>query len=235
MTNATREPVLFLIATPIGNLGDISQRAITTLREADLVLAEDTRAYRKLASFFSIETKCLSYYEHNELGRTSQVVKLFLEEGVSVALISEAGTPAISDPGYRLINECHNLGIRVSTVPGPCAAIAALSMSGFGGSKFYFEGFLPKKKGKKKKALEACVDRDVATIIYESPHAIIATLEHLEELDPQREIFAARELTKIHEEGLRGKAGDLLSKLGEKTKIRGEFVVVVLPRNKNGI
>ena len=229
MRDAARNAVLFLVATPIGNLGDMSSRAISTLKEVDLVLAEDTRAYRKLASAFSIDTKCLSYYEHNEDRRTAQILKLLLEEDARIALISEAGTPAISDPGYKLINECHNSGVRVYAIPGPCAAVAALSISGFGGGKFYFEGFLSKKKGKKRRALQACLDRDVASIIFESPYGFVDTLRQLDELDPKRDIFIARELTKIYEEGLRGKAEELLSRFEEERKIRGEFVIVILP------
>jgi 16S rRNA (cytidine1402-2'-O)-methyltransferase len=222
----TNSGTLFIVATPIGNLEDFSTRAIKTLNSVDLIIAEDTRTSRKLAQRFDIKTHISSYHEHNEQRSAPQLIEM-LKSGKSIALISDAGTPTISDPGYVLIKSCSEQGIKVSPIPGPCAAIAALSCSGFETNQFLFAGFPPIKKGKKRKFLEKCLDYDMTVIIYESPYKIIKTLEDIVSIDAQREIVIGRELTKIYEENLRGSAQEILAILKERTQIKGEFVLLI--------
>ena len=226
-----RDPVqqqgtLFVVATPIGNLKDISARAISVLCAADLVLAEDTRKFRILAAEFDIQTPCLSYHDHNEIERAKSALEILLA-GQSVALISEAGTPTISDPGYRLLQMCHEHRIPVCAIPGPCAAIAALSISGFPLHRFVFAGFLPQKPGKKRAAVADAIASGTTTVFYESPHRIVRTLELITEAAPQCEVLIAREMTKIHEEILRGPALMVTEALRARSAIKGEIVLVL--------
>lgn len=227
---------LSVVATPIGNLGDMTARAADTLRNADLVLAEDTRSFRVLADRFGITVPVQSYHEHNEQRRTREIVPR-IESGERIALVSEAGTPTISDPGYRLVRACREAGIEVSAVPGPCAAIAALSVSGFETDRFAFLGFLPLKHSRRVSALRYALDCGLTTIFYESPFRIVKTLEALAALEPRREIFLARELTKIYEETLRGEAQQVLQDLSSRPKIKGEFVLIIraLGRHHTGV
>jgi 16S rRNA (cytidine1402-2'-O)-methyltransferase len=221
-----QQGILFLVATPLGNLEDLAPRALRILMQADLILAEDTRSFGVLKKRFAIETKAISYHDHNEATRTPQLLSL-LKSGQTLAMVSEAGTPTISDPGYRLVSACHEQGITVSTVPGPCAAVAALSISGFETHAFTFEGFLPQKSGKKGSTLREALDRPHPTIFYESPHRLIKTLELLAALDSKREIFVARELTKLHEETLRGTSQEILASLHQRPQVKGEIVLIV--------
>lgn len=217
---------LYIVATPIGNLRDMSPRAIATLQGVTRIYAEDTRSFRKLAQQFGIATEVRSYHEHNE--RTlGPMIASELAAGEAFALVSDAGTPAISDPGYRLIASCQELGVSVFTIPGPCACIAAISICGFETDRFYFEGFLPQKPGKKKTALQEAIERDCLTAFYESPHRILQTLETIAALDSEREVAVGRELTKMHEELLRGTAEHVRQQLIDRQSVRGEFVLLI--------
>lgn len=217
---------LFVVSTPIGNLSDFTERAKETLRNVDLVLAEDTRKFQILANSFSLNKSATSLHEQNEKQVYPKIIAL-LKEGKNVALTTEAGTPVISDPGFRLIRACHENKIAVKTVPGACAAIAALSISGLPPDKFLFLGFLPTKSGKRKAALSEALEMGVTFVCYESPHRILDTLNDLNELSPQRKIFIGRELTKIHEEGVQASASEMLALFIERTGIKGEIVLVV--------
>jgi len=217
---------LYVVSTPIGNLNDICPRAIETLKSVSLILCEDTRTFKRLASHFSIETKLLSYHDHNEVERSKQIIEL-LEQGESIALVSDAGTPTISDPGYRIINACHENNYQVSPVPGPSAIIAALSCSGFETHKFVFGGFLPIKEGKRKSTLEEALNYESTSIFYESPYRIVKSLKTLSSLEPKREIVVARELTKKFEEITRGEASVLMEDYSKRPKIKGEFVLLI--------
>ena len=211
-----------MVSTPIGNLKDITIRAIEVLKSVDLILCEDTRHAKKFLSHYSIDKPLLSYFEGNEKKRAEEVLKL-LKEGKEIALISDAGTPAISDPGYRLIRAAREENIEVIPVPGPSAAIAALSVSGLPTDRFLFEGFLPKKEGRRKRRLEELAQFEGSIIIYESPYRIKRTLREILEIMGDRRVFIAREMTKIHEEYLFG----WLSEVMDRVKEKGEFVIVV--------
>jgi len=217
---------LYVVATPIGNLGDMTFRAIETLRQVDCVLAEDTRTFRKLAQHFSIETDCLSYHDHNERSRATQLLK-DLRLGKSFALVSDAGTPTISDPGYQLVKTCRENGIKVVSVPGACSAIAALSTTGFEIHAFLFLGFLPIKPGKRRQTLTEALTEGRTFVLLESPHRLEKTLELLEELAPERELAVCRELTKLHEESVVGTPADLRADLKKRNAFRGEIVLVI--------
>lgn len=230
----TSSGTLYVVATPIGNLSDFSARAKETLQQVSLICCEDTRVFGKLAQHYGISAPKLSYHEQNEASRVSETVSK-LEQGLDVALVSDAGTPGISDPGYRLVRACRKAGINVTSVPGASACISALSISGLPTDRFYFEGFLPVKKGKKETCLQTLLDLDVSAICYESPHRIEHTLETLEKLAPTREIFLARELTKLHEETLFGTPREVLDALlapeagTQKRVVRGEVVLIIAP------
>ncbi len=220
----TKTGKLYIVATPIGNLGDLSPRAVEVLRGADLIAAEDTRNTLKLLNHFQIGTPMTSYHEFNRFEKAEELVKKLLE-GSSIALVSDAGTPCISDPGQVLAKRCHECGIPVSPVPGPSAAIAALSASGFASSRFVFEGFLPpKKQAKERREMLKRLENETGTIIlYEAPHHLKAALEDLAEtLGGGRRICLCRELTKLHEE-------IVICTLKEamQTAPRGEYVLVI--------
>ena len=220
---------LYVVATPIGNLKDITLRALEVLKEVPVIACEDTRRALKLLSHFQISgKKLIPYHEHNEKESAEKVVKL-LKDGTSVALISDAGTPTISDPGYRLVRKAWEEGIRVVPVPGPSAVIAALSASGLPTDKFLFFGFLPRKEAKLKEALKEIVSYPFTVVAYESPHRVERTLEVLSEVSPDRPIVVARELTKLNEEFIRGKPEEVLKKLVEGGKVKGEFVLLFPP------
>ena len=223
---AINSGTLYVVATPIGNLGDMSFRAVDTLRQVDCVLAEDTRSFRKLAQHFSIETECQSYHDHNERSRASQVLSE-LRLGKSFALVSEAGTPTISDPGYHLVKTCRENQIPVVAIPGACSAIAALSTTGFEIHAFLFLGFLPLKPGKRRQTLTEALSEGRTFVLLESPHRLERTLELLNELAPEREIAVCRELTKIHEESVIGTAAAVLADLSKRNALRGEIVLVI--------
>ncbi len=222
-----KEGILYVIGGPIGNLEDITLRAIKVLNELDLLLCEDTRRTRILLNKYGISLKTLSYNEHNENKRIPQVLDM-LAQGLKIGIMSNAGTPAISDPGYRLIREARLKGFKVSPIPGPSAVIAALSVSGLPTDSFVFEGFLPRRKEKRRKKLEQLAKEKRTVIIFESVHRIEKLLDELAEIFGDREVAIARELTKIHEEVLFGKLPDIR---GQLTNLKGEFVIMVRGRD----
>jgi len=216
---------LFVVATPIGNLEDITFRAVRILSEADLIAAEDTRHTKILLAKYNINTPMTSYHKFNIKAKTPHLIN-FLKEGKNVALVSDAGTPGISDPGYEIIRESVNQGIRIEPVPGPSAAITALAVSGLSTDRFVFEGFLPKKPGKKRKRLEELKKETRTIIIYESPFRVVRTLQDISDSMGDRQVAICRELTKKFEEIIRGKAGEVKEKL-MKRGLKGEVVLVV--------
>jgi len=222
--------ILYVVATPLGNLEDMTLRGIRILKEADLIAAEDTRTTQKLLNHYGICTPQTSYFEHNEL-RKAEVLITRLEQGQSIALVSEAGTPGISDPGFRLVRQAISHNIPVVPIPGSSAALAALSISGLPTDSFLFLGFLPSKPSKRRRAVERWRDLDRTIILYESPHRLVATLRDLLEILGDREIAVARELTKVFENVLRGPISQILQELGEG-KIRGEITIVVAGKSK---
>ncbi len=217
--------ILYIVATPIGNLEDITLRAVRVLKEVDLIAAEDTRHTRHLLDRYQIETQLTSYHDHNKEEK-APVLAARLLEGKNLALVSDAGTPGISDPGYFLINLAVDQKIPVVPIPGATAAIAALSISGLPTDRFVFEGFLPAKRMARLKRLRELVKEERTIIFYEAPHKIIGTVEDLLEVFGDRRAVVTRELTKIHEETIRGTLSELLSRLQHGT-IKGEFTVIV--------
>jgi len=215
---------LFVVSTPIGNLEDITLRAIRTLKEADLIAAEDTRRAGILLNAYGIKKELMSFHSYNAKSRVPGIVSR-LKEGKNVAIVSDSGTPGISDPGHVIIKECVKENIPVTAVPGPSAVIAALVLSGLPTAKFVFEGFLSNKKARRKKQLETLLQEKRTVILYESPHRICAFLADLMEIAGDRQIAIARELTKKFEEIRRGTAKEHLEHF-EKNGPRGEFVVV---------
>jgi 16S rRNA (cytidine1402-2'-O)-methyltransferase len=224
--------ILFIVATPIGNLADASPRALEVLREADLIACEDTRTTRILLARYGIATRAVSLHEHNERAATVKLMNL-LKEGKRLALVSDAGTPALSDPGALLVAEAHRAGIRVSPVPGPNAAAAAFSAAGFAADRFLFAGFLPASGSARKEALRA-LEADCPVILYEAPHRMLQTVQDLaERFGPERDIAIARELTKKFEEVARMRLGDAAAWLAaEPQRVQGEFVLVVAAGEK---
>jgi 16S rRNA (cytidine1402-2'-O)-methyltransferase len=217
---------LHLVGTPIGNLGDVSRRAKETLARVDLVAAEDTRRARKLLSHLGIRAELTTLFEGNERARTETLLDA-LRDGRDVAVISDAGMPGLSDPGYRLVRACADEGIEVRVVPGPSAAIAALVVSGLPSDRFVFEGFLPKKDGERRARLEALATERRTIVLFESPRRVGATLQAVAStLGPDRPVSVARELTKVHEEVLRGTAEEL-ARTAEGEELRGEVVLVI--------
>lgn len=218
---------LSIVATPIGNLDDMSPRARDVLAAADVIAAEDTRHSRRLTSHLGIGTPLISLHEHNEAARTEQILGR-LAAGERVALISDAGTPLISDPGYALVAAVRAAGHAVVAVPGPCAAIAALSVAGLPTDRFAFEGFLPSKAGARRARLDALFDEPRTLVCYESSHRIAATAADLAERFGERRVVLARELTKLHEQSVALAASELPAWLAaDDNRRRGEFVLVV--------
>ena len=218
--------VLYLVATPIGNLEDISYRAVRVLREADLIACEDTRQTRKLLDHYAIHKPTISYHEHNEIERTAELTARLLA-GAAIALVSDAGMPLVSDPGYRLVRAAIENGIPVQPVPGASAAVAALAASGLPAGAFHFGGFLPPKPAQRAKALEALAREPVTLIFYEAPHRILETLEAIEQTLGPRAVVVAREVTKIHEEFLRGTAAEIRACLVPRGAVKGEITVLI--------
>ena len=221
--------VLHVVATPIGNLGDLSARARETLASADLVVAEDTRRTGKLLASVGIEARMRSMFEGNERRRTEEVLAA-LRDGQTVALVSDGGTPLVSDPGYPLVRACVDEGIDVRVVPGPSAAIAALIVSGFPTDRFVFEGFLPRATGDRRARLAALTDEPRTVVLYESPRRLATLLGELAAIDRDRPVAVCRELTKLHEEVRRGSIAELRAMLGEAS-VKGEVVVVLEGRS----
>jgi 16S rRNA (cytidine1402-2'-O)-methyltransferase len=216
---------LYIVATPIGNLEDITFRAIRVLKEVDLIAAEDTRHTQKLLNHYGIKTPVTSYFEHNKAAK-GDFLSGRLKEGKDVALVSDAGTPGISDPGYELIKGVIKDGIRVVPVPGPSAAITGLSISGLLTDIFAFEGFLPAKEKARRDRLETLRGEERSLIFYESPQRLLSTLKDIRDTIGDRNIAVLRELTKIHEEVLRGRVSDILEELKDRT-VKGEVVIVL--------
>ena len=216
---------LYVVATPIGNLEDLTPRALRVLREVDLVACEDTRRTRGLLTHFGVRAPLTSYFEHNKLAKGEMLVRA-LQEGKSVALVTDAGTPGISDPGFMLVRAARDAGVRVVPVPGPSAVVAALSASGVPADRFVFDGFLPVKPGRRVHRLEALRALETTVVCLESPHRILASLEAIAHVFGDSEIVVARELTKQFEEIVRGPAAQLRAHF-ERAPVRGEFTVVI--------
>lgn len=218
---------LYLVATPIGNLEDITLRALRTLKECDVVAAEDTRRTGQLLKHFGISKPLLSYFQFNEAKRSEEIIER-LRRGEKIALVTDAGSPAISDPGERVVRAAVEAGFRVESVPGPSALVAALTASGLSTEEFHFIGFLPHKSGQRRKKLEVLKGFEGTLVLYESPYRVEKLLNELQEVFPTARVVLARELTKKFEEFLRGTAGELLEVL-KKRSLKGEFVVMVAP------
>lgn len=216
---------LFIVPTPIGNLGDITFRAIKTLKSVDIILAEDTRTSLKLLKHYKINSKIESYHMHNEHKKADSIINK-ISEGNTIALISDAGTPSISDPGFLLVRECIKNNIEVECLPGATALITALVISGLPSDKFLFEGFLPAKKGRTKRLKELSNEKKTI-IFYESPHRILKTLKDFSDyFSPEKQVSVSREITKIYEETFRGTIEASIEHF-EKNKPKGEFVIVL--------
>jgi 16S rRNA (cytidine1402-2'-O)-methyltransferase len=226
MPDAASRGTLYLVATPIGNLEDITLRAVRILREASVVGCEDTRRTRGLLSHLGITTRTLSLHEHNERARIAQIFGL-LREGHDVALVSDAGTPAISDPGAALVTAAAGAGFRVVSIPGPSAVTAAVPLADFHAGHFAFLGFLPRKRDDRRRLLASMAGVPLALVIFEAPHRVLDTLDAIEAMLGERRIMLVRELTKIHEEVLRGTAREIRESLGRSP--RGEITLVVAP------
>ncbi len=224
---AAAGPALYLVATPIGNLEDITLRALRVLKEVDVIACEDTRQTQKLLNHYAIATRTTSYHEHNEMTRSAELVKE-MQEGASVALVTDAGMPGISDPGYRLIALAIRHRVPVVPVPGASAFLAALVASGLPTDSFRFSGFLPAKRGERRAALEAIKSSPRTQVFYEAPHRVVESLEDVcEVLGPQRNVVVAREVTKLHEEFLRGRAGEVLQNLKARETVKGEITLLI--------
>lgn len=226
MTNAHHPGVLYIVATPIGNLEDITHRATRILRDADIIACEDTRHTRKLLEHYGIEKPLISYHEHNESRRAQELLKK-IKSGATVAQVSDAGMPGISDPGYRIVKLALENGIRVVPIPGPSALIAALAASGLPTDAFEFRGFLPARSGQRRTALEQLRSVHHTVVFYEAPHRILAALEDVAEiLGEQRPVVIARELTKVYEEFIRGTAHEVLE-MAHHHELKGEITLLI--------
>jgi 16S rRNA (cytidine1402-2'-O)-methyltransferase len=220
-------PALYLVGTPIGNLEDITLRALRILKEADVIACEDTRQTQKLLNHYAIATRTTSYHEHNEITKAAELVKE-MQEGASVALVTDAGMPGISDPGYRLVALAIRHHIPVVPVPGASAFLAALVASGLPTDSFRFSGFLPAKRGERRAVLEAIKISPRTQVFYEAPHRVVEALEDVcEVLGNSRHVVVAREVTKIHEEFLRGRAGEVLENVKKRGAVRGELTLLL--------
>lgn len=218
---------LYIVATPIGNLEDLTLRALRVLKEVDLIACEDTRRSRTLLARYAISTAVTSYFEHNKL-RKGEVLLRLLREGKSVALVTDAGTPGISDPGFLLVKEARAAGISVVPVPGPSAVAAALSAAGVPADRFVFEGFLPARPGRRLARLKALRGLEMPVVLYEAPHRLLKTLGGIREVFDEILVVAARELTKQFEEIRVGTPSEHLAHFGGRP-VRGEFTLVILP------
>lgn len=219
---------LFIVATPIGNLEDISFRAVRTLKEADLIACEDTRRTQPLLERYAIHTELVSYHEHNEMTRAPELI-LQMEQGSHIALVSDAGTPIVSDPGYRLVKLAIRHNIPVVPIPGPSALVAALAASGLPLDQFRFVGFLPPKKAARRKSLRALADAEGTLVFYEAPHRAVEMIEDLAGFLGDRPLVVAREVTKIHEEFLRGSAREVVAELKKRAAVKGEITIIAGP------
>ena len=217
---------LYLVATPIGNLADITHRALQILQEVDLIACEDTRHTRKLLQHYGIDTKTISYHEHNEQQRATELIEL-LQQGSSVAVVSDAGTPAISDPGFRLVRTAIENDVRIVPLPGPSALIASLVAAGLPTDEFFFGGFLPARSGARRARFEEVRAVPGTLIFYEAPHRLAVSLKDAYEILGEREAVVARELTKLHEELKRGRLSELAQHYSTVEQPRGEIVLLI--------
>jgi 16S rRNA (cytidine1402-2'-O)-methyltransferase len=217
---------LYLVATPIGNLEDVTRRALRVLAEADVVACEDTRRTRSLLEHFGIRARTLSYHEHNERERADELART-IEAGGTVALVSDAGTPGVNDPGYRLVLACAEKGLRVVPVPGPTAFVAAVTASGLPTDEFYFGGFLPARSHARREKLASVKGLRATLVFYETPHRIAHALADAREVLGERRAAVARELTKLHEEIARGRLSELAERFSAEGAARGEMVLVI--------
>jgi len=226
MTEQKKPGTLYVVATPIGNLEDISYRAVRVLKEADLIACEDTRHTAKLLHHYGIDKPTVSYHEHNESARSEELVAK-LEQGLNVAQVSDAGMPGISDPGYRVIKLAIERGVNVVPIPGASAVVAALAASGLPTDSFQFLGFLPARSGERRTLLESLRDAQQTTVVYEAPHRIAETMKDIVELlGAERPVVLARELTKVHEEFIRGSAVQVLQRV-QKHELKGEMTLLI--------
>ena len=218
---------LYLVATPIGNLEDITFRAVHVLKEVDLIACEDTRQTQKLLSHYGIQTRTVSYHEHNEMTKAAELV-VDLEGGAKIALVTDAGMPGISDPGFHLITLAIRHHVPVVPIPGASAFLAALVASGLPTDSFRFSGFLPAKSGQRRKLLESVRESPRTQVFYEAPHRLLETLaDVVEVMGADRHVVVAREVTKLHEEFLRGRAGDILDQLKKRGEVKGEITLLI--------
>ena len=226
-SSRTLAPGLYLVATPIGNLEDITLRALRVLKQADVIACEDTRQTQKLLNHYGITSRTTSYHEHNEMTRSAELV-LELEQGARIALVTDAGMPGISDPGFRLISLAVRHHIPVVPIPGASAFLSALVASGLPTDSFRFSGFLPAKRGQRRQVIESVRESAPTQVFYEAPHRVMETLEDIVEiLGGQRRVVIAREVTKLHEEFLRGKAVEVLETLKARGDIKGEITLLI--------
>lgn len=232
-TAAVAAGTLYVVATPIGNLRDITLRALDVLKAVDLVAAEDTRKTARLLGHFGLSVPLISYHEHNEAARTPGLVGR-LQQGVSIALVTNAGTPGVSDPGYRLVTAAAGAGLRVVPVPGVTAAATALSASGLATDAFVFEGFLSKKAGRRLQQIQALASETRTVIWYESPQRMLALIEELIAAFGDRRAVLAREMTKLHEEFIRGRLSEILHELRSRSEVKGECTLLVAGRTETG-
>lgn len=219
---------LYMVATPIGNLQDITIRALDILKSVDIIACEDTRHTQRLLSAYEIKKRLIACHAHNEVASAKGIISL-LEQGNDIAFVSDAGTPGISDPGARVVNAVREAGFNVVPLPGASAASTLISAAGYVGKTFTFEGFLSPKSGRRKKRLQVLLERDEAFIIYESPFRVLKTLKEIKELDETRLVVAGRELTKAFEEFITGTIGEVIQKLEDKPSIKGEFAICICP------
>ena len=229
----TRRATLYLVGTPIGNLEDITLRALRVLKKVDVIACEDTRQTQKLLNHYAITTRTTSYHEHNEIARSAELVKE-IQEGASVALVTDAGMPGISDPGYRLITLAIQHHVPVVPIPGASAFLSALVASGLPTDSFRFSGFLPAKRGERRAALEEIKNSSRPQIFYEAPHRVVETLvDVVEVLGESRPVVIAREVTKLHEEFLRGRAAEVLENLKSRETVKGEITLLIGKAEEN--
>ena len=227
-------PGLYVVATPIGNMGDMTIRALSTLAAAETVLCEDTRTSGKLMERFAIRTKLSPYHEHNAQKARPAILER-LKQGATIALISDAGMPLVSDPGYRLVKEAAEQGIPVTACPGASAVLTGLALSGLPTDRFLFAGFVPQKAGERKRLFDDFAKLKATLIFFESPHRIVDTLRDLETALPGRAVAVTRELTKLHEEVLRGTAQEIAGILGERPSVKGEITLLVGPPTEDEV
>ncbi len=227
---AARKYQFYFVATPIGNLGDFSARGLDVIRSVDLLLAEDTRKTKVLLDNYRLEVPVRSYHDHNKEKVTPSILER-LKGGAAIALVSDAGMPGISDPGYYLVRKLIEEGIEYTVIPGPSAVTAALILSGFPPDRFSFYGYLPRKKGARERVISEAGESRGTSILFESPYRIIKTLQAVDSLLGEREVAVAREMTKIHEEVLRGSAAEIIRRIGDR-KLKGEITLVIKGRGK---